>query len=48
MFDAAYWIRSLRQWIGKRGTACYIAGEGRRGGSSGFKGHWARIFECSV
>ena len=35
--DAACWIRSLRQLMGEGGTACCAAGEGRRGGRSGFE-----------
>lgn len=35
MFDAACWIRSLRQLMGEGGTACCRAG-GRRGGRNGF------------
>jgi len=37
MSDAACWIRSLRQLMGEGGTACCAAGEGRRGGRSGFE-----------
>ncbi len=47
MFDAACWIRSLRQWMGEGGTACCTAGEGSRGGRSGVEralGLHLRIF----
>jgi len=37
MFDAACWIRSLRQLMSEGGTTCCTAGEGRRGGRSGFE-----------
>lgn len=46
MFDAACWIRSLRQ-MGEGGTACCRAG-GSRGGEAVMRGHWACIFECSA
>ena len=37
MSDAACCTRLLRQLMGEGGTACCAAGEGRRGGRSGFQ-----------